>query len=111
MARDFARAFYHSAAWKRTRDAYMRTPVRVLDGRMCPPGMCERCFERGRLVPAEIIHHRTHLNPENISDPEITTSFGNLMRVCRDCHSEIHYPDGYEPRVSFTPDGKVVQLG
>ena len=112
MARDFARAFYHSKAWKTAREAYMSSTTTSSDGRICPPGMCERCFERGRLVPAEIVHHIQHLSPENIGDPEVSLSFGNLMRVCRDCHAELHYPDqSYTPRVSFDENGRVIPIG
>ena len=89
----------------------MSSTVMSSDGRICPPGMCERCFERGRLVPAEIVHHIRHLSPENIGDPEVSLSFGNLMRVCRDCHAELHYPDqSYTPRVSFDENGRVIPL-
>lgn len=111
MARDFARAFYRSKAWEKARSSYMRKEVRAMDGRLCPPGMCERCFERGILHPAEIVHHRTHLTPENITDPMIATAHSNLMRVCRDCHAELHYPDGYVPRVAFDENGRVIPLG
>ncbi len=89
----------------------MSFTVTSSDGRICPPGMCERCFDRGRLVPAEIVHHIQHLSPENIGDPEVSLSFGNLMRVCRDCHAELHYPDqSYTPRVSFDENGRVIPL-
>lgn len=112
MARDFARAFYHSKAWKTAREAYMSTTVMSSDGRICPPGMCERCFERGKLVPAEIVHHIRYLSPENIGDHEVSLSFDNLMRVCRDCHAELHYPgQSYTPRVSFDDNGRVIPIG
>lgn len=111
MARDFARAFYRSKAWRHARETYLRVPVRVLDGRMCPPGMCERCFERGALVPAEIVHHRKHLTPQNIDDPSVALSPSNLMRVCRDCHAALHSSDDYAPRVGFDENGRVVPLG
>ena len=89
----------------------MKATVRTLDGRICPPGMCERCFERGKLVPAEIVHHIVHITETNINDPSVTLSFGNLMRVCRDCHAELHYcGSGYTPRVSFDENGRVIPL-
>lgn len=111
MAREFSRAFYHSKGWKTARAAYMKATVRTLDGRVCPPGMCERCFERGKLVPAEIVHHIDHITETNINDPSVTLSFGNLMRVCRDCHAELHYGgSGYTPRVSFDENGRVIPL-
>lgn len=108
--RDFARGLYKSKAWKRARDAYMRKPIRMDDGRICPPGMCERCFERGVLVPAEIVHHIVWLTPQNVDDPRIALDESNFMRVCRDCHAEIHYPDEYTPRVRFDENGRAIPL-
>lgn len=109
MARDFAKGFYHSRSWRHTQRAYMAAPVSV-DGTWVPPYMCESCFERGQLVPAEIVHHRTWLNESNIGDPSVTLSFDNLMRVCRDCHARIH-AGVPAPRVAFDEDGRVVPLG
>lgn len=112
LSRDFARKFYHSRPWKDTRDAYMGHPVERSGG-ICPPGMCERCFDSGRLVPAEIVHHKTHLTPENIDDPAVSLGFGNLERLCRACHAAEH-PEVYgwdvshAPRVAFDEYGNVV---
>ena len=108
MAREFAKGFYHSVAWKHARAAYMALPVTAQDGRICPPGMCERCFSRGQLKPAEIVHHRVHLTPANVRDRAIALDFSNLMRVCRDCHAELHSPEGAAPRVEFDEYGRVV---
>lgn len=110
LAQDWAKPFYKSARWRKARSAYMSAEVRLVDGRMVPPFMCERCFERGRLVPAEIVHHIKHLTERNVGDPMVSTSFSNLMRVCRDCHAELHYPDDYTPRVSFDENGRVIPL-
>ena len=102
MARDFARAFYHSKVWKQTREAYFRSRR----------GLCERCASRGMVVPGEIVHHVVHLTPENISDPAVTLDFGNLELVCRACHAEEH-PEIYERdggtacRVVFDENGDV----
>lgn len=106
MARDFARQFYRSQAWRDTRDAYFRMRH----------GLCERCWQHGRVTPGEIVHHKVHLTPENIDDPEITLSFDNLELLCRDCHAEEH-PEIYgvrheraqRPRVAFDEYGNVVQ--
>lgn len=80
MARDFAREFYNSQAWKNTRAAYTASVG----------GLCERCKAKGRLTPAEIVHHKTHLTPENITDNSITLGWANLEALCRDCHGEVH---------------------
>ncbi len=80
MAQDFARQFYNSKTWKHNRDAYMKSVG----------GLCERCLARGMYNPAEIVHHKTELTPENISDERIALDFGNLEAVCRKCHAEEH---------------------
>lgn len=81
MAQDFARAFYSSAAWKNTREAYKRSVG----------GLCERCEANGIYgIPGEIVHHKIHLTPENIGNPLIALAFSNLELVCRNCHKEIH---------------------
>lgn len=103
MARQFAVAFYHSKAWKHTRDAYARSKH----------GLCEICLREGRYTPGEIVHHKVHLTPENINDPSVTLSFDNLELVCRDCHAREH-PEIYGTpptpgRISFDEDGNVVR--
>lgn len=111
MAKPFAVKFYHSKSWKHTRDKYMNSIVDT-DRGPCPPGMCERCFSKGIFKPAEIVHHVTELTPDNITDPRVALAFSNLMRVCRDCHAEIHSPtDSYKPRVAFDEHGRVIPLG
>ena len=105
MARDFAYTFYNSQWWKNTREAYMRMGQ----------GLCEPCLAHGVYTPAEIVHHKVHLTPENIGDPSITLNFDNLERVCRDCHAREH-PEIYGSetecimRVGFDADGNVVRL-
>lgn len=74
---------------------------------LVPPMMCERCFANGKLVPAKVVHHVIHLNPENINDPHITLSYDNFQRLCQDCHAAVH--TGYErPRYTFDEDGNLV---
>lgn len=106
MSRDFARKFYHGKAWKATRAAYARSV----------DGLCERCLSAGRVVPGDIVHHKVHLTPSNISDPEVSLSFRNLELLCRDCHAAAH-PEIYgrgggpRPRFCFDADGNLVDLG
>ena len=110
MARDFARKVYRGKRWERARSVAMSRQVKMDDGRVCPPYMCEMCFQRSIMKTAEIVHHKVHLSRDNIDDPEICYGLDNLMRVCRDCHAEVHYPDDYRPRVAFDSDGNVVPL-
>lgn len=106
MARDFAKAFYKSGAWLRNRKLYMQQPLDTPFG-IVPPGMCELCYADGKLVPAKVVHHKTHLSPQNINDPEVTLSFSNFQRLCQDCHALVHR--GERPiRAKFDEYGNVI---
>ena len=43
---------------------------------------CVRCGAIG-----EIVHHKIHLSPENIDNPDISLSEDNLELLCRDCYA------------------------
>lgn len=96
MAKEWARAFYSSERWKQCRRAYWAKAR----------GLCERCLAKGVYKPGEIVHHKTHLTPENITDPTVTLSFDNLQLVCRECHEEIHRGKG--KRYQIAPDGSII---
>lgn len=78
--KDYAKQFYLSPAWVACRTAYKKQAG----------GLCEVCAKKGLIVPGEIVHHKIHITPNNIHDPNITLSFQNLELVCRSCHAEIH---------------------
>lgn len=67
--------FYNSQKWKNVRRAY----------RIKKRGICERCGKSGTEV-----HHKTYLTPENVLDPNIAVSFGNLELLCKVCHNTEH---------------------
>lgn len=78
--KEWAKRFYKGPNWKTCRAAYM-THKR---------GLCERCLSKGLITPAEIVHHKIHLTPENINDESISLSWDNLEALCRNCHAEEH---------------------
>lgn len=80
MARDFAKDFYNSPAWKECRTAYRKQVG----------GLCEQCLARGIYTAGVIVHHKVLLTPETIRLPEIALSFENLELLCRDCHAAQH---------------------
>lgn len=80
MSQDFSRKFYSSQAWNNCRTAYMNKVHHL----------CERCLAKGIMKPADIVHHKIELTPENIGNPKITLASENLQAVCRECHAEIH---------------------
>ena len=75
MAREFAKAFYNSAAWKHTSKAYAASVFFI----------CAKCGHQGYIV-----HHKIPLTPENIGNPDITLSWSNFMYLCLECHNAIH---------------------
>lgn len=78
--KDYAKAFYLSPAWISCRAAYAKSVG----------GLCERCIKKGMYVPGVIVHHKNHITPDNISDPNILLNWDNLELLCRDCHADEH---------------------
>lgn len=75
MAQDWSKPFYNSEQWLKCKTAYLQSRNYV----------CERC---GRL--AVIVHHKKHITPANVNDPNITLNWDNLMAVCQECHNALH---------------------
>lgn len=109
--KEFAEKFYKSKRWQHCRNAYMKSVG----------GMCEECMKRGIYKPAEIVHHKIHITPVTIHQPEVTLSWSNLEALCRDCHRLEHpyqfggaHPvdpnnrKGRKGRYAVNPDGTVV---
>lgn len=101
MAQPWAKQFYESQAWKKTRAAYAATQH----------GLCERCRKRGLIVKGDIVHHRTWLTPDNITDTGITLNFANLELLCMECHNVEH---NSKPQIrhgfKFDADGNIAPL-
>ena len=96
MAKEFSNPFYHSTAWEKCRESYIKSVG----------GLCEDCLARGLIVPGRVVHHIVPLTPENILDPSVTLSFDNLRYVCQDCHAREHHPTGL--RYEFGPGGEIL---
>jgi 5-methylcytosine-specific restriction endonuclease McrA len=71
--------FYHSRAWKRLSRAFLSSRNYI----------CEVCGN-----PAELAHHKKHITPQNLGNPEITLNAEMLQAVCINCHNTIHYSTG-----------------
>lgn len=95
MAKDFAKSFYKSKAWQQCRDAYAASVG----------GLCQECLKNGVITAGEIVHHRVHLSPETIHDPQVLLSWENLELVCRSCHGKLH---GDRRRYTVDPAGHIV---
>lgn len=74
MAKEWARQFYNSKAWKD-----MRRYILKRDHYTCAHCQCR----------AAEIHHIKELTPDNIDDINISLNPDNLISLCRDCHAKI----------------------
>ena len=94
MAMDYAISFYNSKAWRSTQAAYMASQYHI----------CENCGSAARIV-----HHREHITPENINDPETTLDWKNLQALCIDCHNAEHIGAAVcAEGLQFNSDGELV---
>ena len=106
----FAHRFYHSKAWENVRAFVMARSL----------GLCERCLARGVLKPANVVHHKVPLTPDNVADPDISLNPERLVALCDECHTEVHKELGVgafepkrkeeTPRVGFDSEGNVIRL-
>jgi 5-methylcytosine-specific restriction endonuclease McrA len=103
MAREFAKMFYRSKAWKMCRESYIRKMPRP------KRGLCEECYKHGKHVLGKELHHKIFLTEKNINDKTITLNHDNLIFLCYDCHQKIHNRKGKNQSYSFDEYGNVVK--
>lgn len=97
--RSIDESFYNSKRWRKVAAAYKKH---------CG-GVCERCRALGIYKPAEIVHHKTHLNQENVRDAAVAYGFQNLECLCLDCHNLEHFGKKAERRrYEINKDGKIL---
>jgi 5-methylcytosine-specific restriction endonuclease McrA len=100
MARDFAKQFYNSTRWLKVRQAVLSKKH----------GICERC---GKAFPSKelIVHHRIHLDENNINDPNITLNQDNLELLCHNCHAATHSKnDDMNRNMTFDENGNIIDV-
>lgn len=95
MARDFAKEFYASTAWKNCREIYKKKKCYL----------CEICND----IATEV-HHIDPITPDNVDNPEVTLNEKNLMCLCHQCHMNIHKTPFKDRRYYIDADGHVITL-
>ena len=102
VAKDWAKAFYNSGAWLSTRELAL-----IRDKGICTtPG----CFQ-----PAEEVHHKIALTPDNIGDKRIALNLDNLVSLCGECHKRITKRQQTKdslllPEITFDDDGYPIEI-
>ena len=97
MAKDYAKKFYRSKAWRECRASYISKVY----------GLCERCKQ-----PGKILHHKEYITPDNINDPNITLNHDNLEFLCQECHNIEHHEKYSSVRygLEFDAEGNLIQV-
>lgn len=67
---------------------------------------CERCYTKGKFVPAKIIHHKEYITDLNYFDDNIFFNLNNLESLCKDCHNEEHF--GEKLNYIFDTNGDIM---
>ena len=98
MAQSWAKRFYDSKAWKDCRESF----IRIREGE--DGGLCQMC----RRSPGLIVHHREWLTAANVTDPNVSLNYDNLLFVCQKCHNSIE--SGEENLYFFDDDGQIKPL-
>lgn len=78
--------FYTGREWRRVSKEYAQSKN----------FLCERCLQKGLVVPYEEVHHKIRITKENINCPEITLNWKNLECLCKKCHEAEHEEDAKE---------------
>lgn len=70
---------YQNKNWRKLRDTYLREhPI------------CEECLAKGKVTPAEDVHHKRSPFRGGEVNYNLLLDYHNLESVCKDCHGEIH---------------------
>lgn len=111
MARSINPSFYKSKAWNRVR-------LNIWRKQYC---LCNRCGRSvyvdgiSEYIPKEkrlkgIVHHKIHLNENNVLDDNITLNEDNLEGLCIDCHNKEHNDPGIlRNGYSFDEEGNLIK--
>ena len=77
--RQLRKKAYNTTEWRKLREVYMREhPI------------CEKCLEKGKITPAEDIHHKISPFRGGEVNYGLLLDHDNLMAVCKECHAAIH---------------------
>lgn len=77
ITKDDLHAFYICKAWLHLRADILKEQHYE----------CQRCKEKGRFVPATVVHHVKTVRRY----PWLALDKGNLLALCDECHYEIHH--------------------
>lgn len=70
---------YQNKNWRKMRDTYLKEhPI------------CEECLKKGKVTPAEDVHHKKSPFRGGEVNYNLLLDYHNLESVCKECHAAIH---------------------
>lgn len=70
---------YQNTAWRKERDTYLHEHP-----------LCEECLKKGKITPAQDIHHKKSPFKNGEINWNLLFDEDNLMSLCKECHGNIH---------------------
>lgn len=81
-SREMRRKAYNNTEWRKLRDTYIKEHP-----------LCEDCLDKGKVVPAEDIHHIRSPFQNGECNKALLLDYNNLMALCKQCHNKRHNPN------------------
>ena len=57
-----------------------------------------------------VVHHKIHLTPYTMNDPDISLNYDNLELLCMDCHNREHFKHEYAKRYEIGENGEIIMI-
>lgn len=78
-SRELRRKHYNTTEWRKLRETYIKQhPI------------CEECLAKGKITPAEDIHHKISPFKDGECNKTLFLDYNNLQALCKQCHSAKH---------------------
>lgn len=81
-SREIRRKAYNNTEWRKLRDTYIKEHP-----------LCEDCLDKGKVVPAEDVHHIRSPFQNGECNKALLLDYNNLMALCKQCHNKRHNPN------------------
>ena len=81
-SREMRRKAYNNPEWRKLRDIYIKEHP-----------LCEDCLDKGKVVPAEDVHHIRSPFQNGECNKALLLDYNNLMALCKQCHNKRHNPN------------------
>ena len=78
-SRELRRKAYGNPQWRKLRDAYVHEHP-----------LCEECLSKGKVTPAEDVHHMKSPFKNGEINWNLLMDAKNLKALCKECHGHIH---------------------